>query len=196
VGEEIPVFADQFANKPGLHCNAALPASHARFFWEILSNINYVDHISGWRGRTRMQQCLDESRNHPRLRPQRAAPGVIPDDLLRLIRGSIKSVWTLDVLLLMRREGRSWPVDELARELRGNRTLVHDVLSALTKAGLVAADDDGTYRYRPASAEADAMVGRLERIYIERPLALIKEIVSAPNEKIQSFADAFRLKKD
>jgi hypothetical protein len=121
---------------------------------------------------------------------------VIPDDLLRLIRGSIKSVWTLDVLLLMRREAKSWPVDELARELRGNRTLVHDVLSALARAGLVAADDDGNYRYRPASEEADAMVGRLERIYIERPLALIKEIVSAPNEKIQSFADAFRLKKD
>jgi DNA-binding IclR family transcriptional regulator len=122
---------------------------------------------------------------------------VIPEDVQRLIRDSIKSVWTLDVLLLMRRGGdKSWPLDELTRELRGNRTLVHDVLSALAKAGLVEADEAGNYRYRPADAEADALVERLEKIYVERPLALIKEIVSAPNEKIQSFADAFKLKKD
>jgi hypothetical protein len=122
---------------------------------------------------------------------------MIPDDVLRFIRGSIKSVWTLDVLLLLRRgRTRSWPLDELTGELRGNRTLVHDVLSALAKAGLVETDDAGNYRYRPSDAEADALVGHLERIYVERPMALIKEIVSAPNEKIQSFADAFRLKKD
>jgi DNA-binding IclR family transcriptional regulator len=122
---------------------------------------------------------------------------VIPEDVLRFIRASIKSVWTLDVLLLMRRGGdKSWPLDELTRELRGNRTLVHDVLSTLAKAGLVEADEAGNYRYRPADAEADALVERLEKIYVERPLALIKEIVSAPNEKIQSFADAFKLKKD
>lgn len=122
---------------------------------------------------------------------------MIPDEVLRFTRSTIKSVWTLDVLLLMRRgRARTWPLDELARELRGNRTLVHDVLLVLAKAGLVEADEEGDYRYRPATEEADAVVGELERVYIERPLALIREIVSAPNEKIQSFADAFRLKKD
>jgi hypothetical protein len=40
------------------------------------------------------------------------------------------------------------------------------------------------------------VAAEVERHYIERPLALIKAIVSAPNEKIQSFADAFRFKKD
>ena len=97
---------------------------------------------------------------------------------------------------MRRSRARSWPLDELTRELRGNRTLVHDVLSALAKAGLVEADENGNYRYRPSSDEIDALVGRLEQVYLERPLALIKEIVSTPNEKIQSFADAFRLKKD
>ncbi len=122
---------------------------------------------------------------------------MIPEHVLRFIRGSIKSVWMLDVLLLMRRgRERSWPIDELTRELRGNRTLVNDVLSALAKAGLVEADGEGHFRYRPATQEADALVEELERVYVERPLALIKEIVSAPNEKIQSFADAFKLKKD
>lgn len=122
---------------------------------------------------------------------------MIPDEILRFTRSTIKSVWTLDVLLMMRRgRARTWPLDELARELRGNRTLVHDVLLVLAKAGLVEADEEGDYRYRPATEEVDAVVGELERVYVERPLALIREIVSAPNEKIQSFADAFRLKKD
>jgi hypothetical protein len=36
----------------------------------------------------------------------------------------------------------------------------------------------------------------LARLYAERPLAVIREIMSAPNDKLHSFVDAFRLKKD
>jgi hypothetical protein len=122
---------------------------------------------------------------------------VIPEHVLNFVRRHIKSVWTIDLLLVMRRSGgRSWTQDELALELRGNRNLVQDVLVALLGAGLLEAEAGGTYRYRPASAELEAIVAELERHYAERPVALIKEIASAPNDKIQSFADAFRFKKD
>jgi DNA-binding IclR family transcriptional regulator len=122
---------------------------------------------------------------------------VIPEHVLHFVRRYIKSVWTLDVLMLMRRERtRRWTLDLLAQELRGNRPLVQDVLTTLVRAGLLGAEEDGTYRYSPGSSELDETAAELERNYAERPLALIKEIVSAPNEKIQSFADAFRIKKD
>lgn len=122
---------------------------------------------------------------------------MIPDHVLQFVRRHIKSVWTIDLLFVMRRSGdRSWTLDELARELRGNRNLVEEVLSALRGAGLLEAESGGTHRYRPASTELDALAADLERLYAERPVALIKEIASAPNEKIQSFADAFRIKKD
>lgn len=98
--------------------------------------------------------------------------------------------------MMRRSRGRSWTLDELARELRGNRNLVQDVLSALARAGLLAPEAGGAYRYQAATPELDAIVAELERHYAERPVALIKEIFSAPNEKIQSFADAFRIKKD
>jgi hypothetical protein len=143
-----------------------------------------------------MRRSADDKLPPPVLAVRKRAP-MIRDDVLRFVRGSIKSVWMLDLLLLMRRGGdRAWPIDELTRELRGNRTLVLDLLSGLGKAGLVETDEAGNYRYRPANEETDALVGELERIYMERPLTLIREIVSAPNEKIQSFADAFKLKKD
>jgi DNA-binding IclR family transcriptional regulator len=122
---------------------------------------------------------------------------VIPEHVLQFVRRSIKSVWTLDLLILMRRSGgRAWTLDELAHELRGNRSLVQDVLVALVRAGLLTAEADGSYRYGPRDAELEGLASELERHYAERPLALIREIVSAPNEKIQSFADAFRIKKD
>lgn len=122
---------------------------------------------------------------------------MIPDHVLQFVRGHIKSVWTLDLLVLMRRSGgQAWMPDRLATELRGNRTLVHDVLTSLARAGLLVAETDGSYRYGPASAELDGLAAELERHYAERPVALIKEIASAPNDKIQSFADAFRIKKD
>ena len=155
-----------------------------------------MDDLSGWPRRSGMRRLADDDLPSPALAVRKRA-AMIRDDVLRFVRGSIKSVWMLDLLLLMRRGGdRAWPLDELARDLRGNRTLVLDVLSGLGKAGLVETDEAGNYRYRPASEETDALVAELERIYKERPLALIREIISTPNEKIQSFADAFRLKKD
>jgi len=122
---------------------------------------------------------------------------VIPEDVLRFVRDSIKSVWALELLLFMRRNStQAWTIEQLAKELRSNQQLVTDILSSFTASGLVSTDPDGTFRYRPANAESNALVTRLDRVYAETPLALIKQIVSAPNEKIQSFSDAFRIKRD
>jgi DNA-binding IclR family transcriptional regulator len=122
---------------------------------------------------------------------------VIPEHVLQFVRRHIKSVWTLDLLVLMRREAaQAWTADTLARELRGNRPLVENALSTLTRAGLLRQEADGAYRYYPSGRDLDAVAAELERHYAERPVALIKEIASAPGDKIQSFADAFRIKKD
>ena len=122
---------------------------------------------------------------------------MIPEDVLRFVRDSIKSVWALELLLFMRRNStQAWTIEQLAKELRSNQQLVTDILSSFTASGLVSTNPDGTFRYRPENAGSDALVTRLDRVYAETPLALIKQIVSAPNEKIQSFSDAFRIKRD
>jgi hypothetical protein len=75
---------------------------------------------------------------------------VIPEPVLQFVRRHIKSVWTLDLLFMMRRSGsRSWTLDELARELRGNRNLVQDVLSTLSRAGLLAPEARSAFAIRP-----------------------------------------------
>jgi DNA-binding transcriptional ArsR family regulator len=119
------------------------------------------------------------------------------EELLAFVRGSVRSVWALELLLLMRRSrGRTWSADELVRELRASVPLVSQVLTAFTAAGLVHDDGEGRVVYAPASEALNALVGRLEDLYRERPVAVINLIVGASSDKLQSFADAFRLRGD
>ena len=51
------------------------------------------------------------------------------------------------------------------------------------------------YRYSPATPALDAAVRALTKVYNERPVTLVRMIYAPKDEKIRSFADAFRLKK-
>lgn len=122
---------------------------------------------------------------------------MISESALRFVRGTIKSVWALELLLLMKRRSETiWTVEALTAELRGSVGLVNDLVAAFEHAGLIERASGNAVRYRPQRPEFHDLVCELERVHAERPLTLIKEIVSQPNDKIQSFAEAFRLKKE
>jgi hypothetical protein len=119
---------------------------------------------------------------------------VTDQDLFSFVSGAVRSVWGLELLLLLKREPeRAWSADALVRELRASTTVVADSLSALETAGVVVHRADG-YAYGPASALLDRLCGELERAYRERPVTVINAIVS-PNAKLQGFANAFRLRE-
>jgi hypothetical protein len=119
------------------------------------------------------------------------------NELNDFIRTTIRSVWALELLLLISREReQAWRAVDLNRELRGSLGLVSDILSQFAAAGLVAEKDDGSFRYEPRSSDLDKLVRQLEAAYAARPLAVVRAIVAAPNEKIQTLADAFKVKKD
>ncbi len=118
------------------------------------------------------------------------------EDLLSFIRAAIPSVWALEILLLMRRDrDRAWTRDSIARELRSNPNLAGEVLRSFVNAGLLASGPEGS-RYAPAGAALDELVGRLDQTYRERPVAVVNAIVSARAGAVQSFADAFRVRRD
>ncbi|MGE5566940.1 MAG: hypothetical protein ACM3YN_12415 [Parcubacteria group bacterium] len=117
-------------------------------------------------------------------------------DLFGFIREQLHSVWALELLLLMRRApDRLWSQQELVSELRASPTLVSNNLSTFERGGLVTADDDGRYRYCPASLLLAALCDQLDEAYRERPVKVINAIVSPP-EKLQTLADAFRIRGD
>ncbi len=118
------------------------------------------------------------------------------DDVLAFVATTIKSVWALELLLLMHRCGeRGWQTDELVRELRASTVVVHDALGNLIGAGVVVADEDTGFCYRPASEQLKAFVEGAQALYRSKPLTVINAIATAPNEKLRIFADAFRLKE-
>jgi hypothetical protein len=119
------------------------------------------------------------------------------EDVQDFIRANLRSVWELELLLLMSRErSRAWSAEALNRELRSSVSLVGQILGKFERLGLVAAAGEGGYRYAPQTPELERVVGRLEEVYAARPLEIVREILAAPNEKIQTLADAFKVKKD
>jgi DNA-binding IclR family transcriptional regulator len=111
---------------------------------------------------------------------------------LGLVRKHIRSVWSLELLLLLRsRPGEAWRPEALVRELRASTPLIAGCLAQLQESGLAAHDADG-WRFAPASAELERFCDQLAQAYQTRPVALIN-MIAAPSQ-VQNLADAFRFK--
>jgi hypothetical protein len=120
---------------------------------------------------------------------------VLDADLHGLIRGAIRSTWSLELLLRLRKEpGRVFARDELVRELRSTRLLIDRCIKELDSAKLLESDADSC-KYAPARPDLDVLCERLERAYAERPIAVINAITQSPSDRRQSFADAFKFTK-
>lgn len=118
------------------------------------------------------------------------------EQLIAFIRAHIGSVYTLELLLLIKRDRqRWWQPAELVRELRSSGTAVTEALFRLTQAGLISQDQSEFYRYAPLSPEREQMAEAIEKAYASTPLAVVKAIVAQPEQKLRAFSDAFRLKE-
>lgn len=118
----------------------------------------------------------------------------IEPDLVAFLRDNFRSMWTLELLLLLKADAvRCWRPEALVRELRASQFLVSDGLKALERAGLVIGDSDGAWRYSPPGDVLGQLCDRLEHAYRERPVTVVNIIAAAP-PTVQSLADAFKLK--
>jgi hypothetical protein len=115
-------------------------------------------------------------------------------DVLNFVAQSVRSLWALEVLLLLRRDRlKVWSVGELVRETRSSQTAVGDALAMLTAAGFVA-EDNGVHRYWPVSPALETVASEIEALYAAKPTAVIKAILTTPDNKLRTFSDAFKLK--
>jgi hypothetical protein len=121
---------------------------------------------------------------------------VTEEAILKLISESFRSIWPLELLLVLSHgPRRSWQVDALVRELRASVPLINQGLDDLVAVKLVSADQDGKYRFQPASAACAEVACELIDLYNLKPRAVTRALYSAPIDRIQTFADAFRLRK-
>ena len=122
----------------------------------------------------------------------------IPPRVRQFIIDHIDSVMQLEVLLLIASEpGRAWTVKDLAELLRIDPTWVDSQLRAMAARGLVAQQpDSAAFRFEPRSAELSQALDELAKTYADRRVTVIGLIFAKPIDKIRSFADAFRIRKD
>jgi hypothetical protein len=125
--------------------------------------------------------------------------GEFPADVRSFITDHINSVEQLEVLLLLRRGAdKEWNAAAVSQLLYTPPEAAARRLADLAALGLLAVStiDEPFYRYQPGTREQAALVGRLAQLYEERRVSVISLIYSKPNENVQAFADAFRLRKE
>lgn len=122
------------------------------------------------------------------------------DDFCRFLQTAVPAVDAAELLLLLRRTPeRRWSPAGLAAELQPSVPLSEaeaaKYLEIFKARGLVAAEADGQVAYRPESETLRMHADMLSLAYRQRPVTLIRMIYALRDTKIQSFADAFKLRK-
>lgn len=122
-------------------------------------------------------------------------PERIPAQAQDLIIKHIHSVAQLETLLFMRaRGGIAVRADDVAREQKIGGDMAADLLQDLVGRGFLKNSSEG-FVYSPSSDLAKG-VDAVADAYRTYRVAIINLIFSKPSEGVQSFADAFRLRRD
>jgi hypothetical protein len=122
-----------------------------------------------------------------------------PAEIEQFIGQHIESLAQLEMLLLLRTEStRSWSCYDLARQLYITPDVCTGIIADLERRGLVLRDaaDSSLARYRSSGASVDQLIDQLAALYQQRRVAVITLIYSKPVKKVQTFADAFRLRRE
>jgi predicted ArsR family transcriptional regulator len=98
------------------------------------------------------------------------------------------------VMLLYREQARSWTADQVATTLRISVRVARRELDRMRARGIATAGEPT--RFDSSDPERAAAVARIAAIYGTRRIDLINYVASQTLKRIQSIADAFRLKKD
>jgi len=122
---------------------------------------------------------------------------VLAADLRFFILNNINSVVQLEGLLLLQMQPNTpFTVEDISRRLYISEDDSRDLLSDLTERGFLAQRSKDSFIYQPRTPELQAMTERIVDAHSHHLVLLTKFIHSQPRNKVQKFADAFRIRKD
>jgi hypothetical protein len=121
-----------------------------------------------------------------------------PHELKQFIAQHVESLAQLEALIILRQNPQQhWHSPELAQRLYITPDMCEAILADLERRGFAARPAGGpAYHYETRDAALDRLVGELATLYQQRRVAVITEIYSKPVHKVQTFADAFRLRRE
>ena len=128
-------------------------------------------------------------------------PHELPAEVRRLIETSIPTLEALEIVLALARDpGREWHASMLPQLLHPtvvSESNVSGYLQVLEAHGILVGRPDQRYVFQPRTPELVHAIEDLIVAYHQRPVTLVRTVYgSARIQRIQSFADAFRLRKE
>lgn len=118
------------------------------------------------------------------------------DEIAQFISASFRSIWSLELLLLLRREPEYHDRGDLVAKLRASDLVVRQAVEGLIAGGLAVADEEGRVAYLPVSANLAEAVELAAEYYARKPDAVRRLIVRTSAPGLIAFSDAFLLRKD
>lgn len=114
----------------------------------------------------------------------------------QLIARNIHSIEQLEVFLLLGKDAkRLYSPAEVFQAIKTNEASIARCLHLFVRDGLVTAESDGHFQFVD-DAKLLGIVSELAQAYRERYVALIGMIYNKPDQQMQSFANAFRFRKE
>jgi DNA-binding transcriptional regulator LsrR (DeoR family) len=124
----------------------------------------------------------------------------IPENVKSFLQQNIDSVAQWEGLLLLRTHpDKEWTTEEAARHLYITEQEVVGLLRPLVARGLIEIRESSQsplYRFHPKSAELSEIIKLTAEFYRQYLIPVTHLIHSVSKNKVQQFADAFRMRKD
>lgn len=122
----------------------------------------------------------------------------VPQEIERFIERHIRTLGHLEALLLLRREApQAFTGEETGKLLYIDSDVAGTQMAELAAAGFLVVDVEAkTFCYGPTDPNVERLIDELARLYQERRVSIITLIYSKPVNNVQTFADAFRLRKE
>jgi len=119
----------------------------------------------------------------------------LPDVVTRDVDLFIDNLDSLEVVMLLYREQtRAWTADQVATRLRISARVARRELERMSTRGIALLGE--AFRFDGSDPDRAAAVARIGAVYGTRRIELINYVASQTLKRIQSIADAFRIKKD
>jgi hypothetical protein len=123
----------------------------------------------------------------------------LPPAVRQFLARYIRSVEQLEVLLLMHDQPhRAWSAADVYGVIRSSEASIATRLDAFAGEGFLAVEKGPpqTYRFAPQSTDLSSAVSETATAYKTWRIRVVEAIFAPPSDPVQSFADAFRLRKD
>lgn len=123
----------------------------------------------------------------------------LPPPVKQLLSRHIQSVEQLEVLLLLRSQPqRAWTAAEVYEVIRSSQPSIAARLQAFTAQGFLVEENGAPPRFRfaPKDQNLQSAVDQTANAYQTWRVRVIEAIFAPEADPVQSFADAFKLRKD